>query len=176
MKLHKLNEIIQFALGKNATRLKDSGSAIYTPEDFEKDLHSINQSGEASSCIISMIKSKAAPVSKETKELCITSNFLKCSFNTDVLDPWYFCYQFNHGREIEEQIAKYHQGSTLSVKKLTIQSISNLNMPVPEINKQRTIGQLYQKAITQQDLLMKQAKNIMDVTMVVIRKYEEGSD
>ena len=107
MKHLKLEELVQFALGKNVTRLKNSGNAIYTPEDFEKDLHSINQSKEASECIISMIKSKAAPVSKETENLCITSNFLKCSFDSDTLDPWYFCYQFNEGREIEEQVVRF---------------------------------------------------------------------
>lgn len=173
MKHQKLEELIQFALGKNVTRLKDSGSTIYTPEDFEKDLHSINQSEKASECIISMIKSKAAPVSKETEDLCITSNFLKCSFDPNILDPWYFCYQFNQGHEIEEQVARYHQGNTLSVKKLTVQSISGLNMPIPEIEQQRIVGNLYRRAIIQHDLMLQQAENIMNMTMIMIRKYEE---
>lgn len=173
MKHQKLEQLIQFALGKNVTRLKDSGSIIYTPEDFEKDLHSINQSGKASECIISMIKSKAAPVSKETADLCITSNFLKCSFDPNILDPWYFCYQFNHGHEIEEQIARYHQGITLCVKKLTIQSISGLSIPLLEIDQQRIVGNLYRQAIIQRDLFLQQADNVMSMTMAVIRKYEE---
>lgn len=173
MKHQKLEELIQFALGKNVTRLKDSGNTIYTPEDFEMDLHSINQSGKASECIISMIKSKAAPVSKETANLCITSNFLKCSFDPDILDPWYFCYQFNRGREIEEQIARYHQGNTLSVKKLTVQSISGLSISLLEIEQQHIVGNLYRQAIIQKDLFQQQAENIMNMTMAMIRKYEE---
>lgn len=173
MKIQKLDEIIQFALGKNTTRLKNSGNAIYTPEDFDKDLHSINQNENASNCIISMIKSKSAPVSKETANLCITSNFLNCSFDPKILDPWYFCYQFNQGKEIKAQVARYYQGSTLSVKKLTVQSIGNLEMPLPEIEKQHIIGQLYRKTIAQQDLLLQQAENIMNVTNAIIRKYVE---
>ncbi len=173
MRYQKLEEIIKFALGKNATRLKDSESTVYTPEDFEKDLHSENQSKEASGCIISMIKSKAAPLSRETANLCITSNFLKCSFDTDILDPWYFCYQFNRGRKISEQIAKYHQGNTLNVKKLTIQIIAGLNIPLMEIEQQRLVGSLYRQAIMQEDLLMQQAENVMNATIAMIRKYEE---
>lgn len=173
MKYQKLEELIEFALGKNVTRLKDSGNTIYTPEDFEKDLHSINQSEKASECIISMIKSKAAPISKETTNLCITSNFLKCSFDPDILDPWYFCYQFNEGREIEAQIARYHQGSTLCVKKLTVQSIGGLSIPLFEIEQQRIVGKLYRQAIIQKDLFLQQAENVMNMTMAMIRKYEE---
>jgi len=174
MKHLKLEELVQFALGKNVTRLKNSGNTIYTPEDFEKDLHSINQSKGASECIISMIKSKTAPVSKETENLCITSNFLKCSFDPAILDPWYFCYQFNEGREIEEQVVKYYQGNTLSVKKLTIQSIRGLSMPLLGIEQQHIVGELYRKAIIQRDLIMQQADNVMDMTMAMIRKYEEN--
>ena len=174
MKHLRLEELVQFALGKNVTRLKNSGNAIYTPEDFEKDLHSINQSKEASECIISMIKSKAAPVSKETENLCNTSNFLKCSFDSDTLDPWYFCYQFNEGREIEEQVVRYYQGNTLSVKKLTIQSIGGLTMPLLGIEQQHIVGELYRKAIIQRDLIIQQAENVMDMTLAMIRKYEEN--
>ena len=173
MKYKRLEEIIKFALGKNGTRLKDSESKLYTQEDFENDLHSVNQSKEASGCIISMIKSKAAPLSKETESLCITSNFLKCSFNSDILDPRYFCYQFNQGRRISEQITRYHQGNTLNVKKLTIQIIEGLNIPLLEIEEQRIAGGLYRQAIIQHDLLMQQADNVMNATMALIRKYEE---
>lgn len=120
-----------------------------------------------------MIKSKAAPLSKETENLCITSNFLKCSFDPDILDPWYFCYQFNQGRGISEQISRYHQGNTLNVKKLTIQIIEGLNIPLLEIEQQRIAGGLYRQAIIQHDLLMQQADNVMNATIALVRKYEE---
>ena len=32
-----LNEIIQFTLGKNPTRIRAQADILYTPEDFEKD-------------------------------------------------------------------------------------------------------------------------------------------
>ena len=106
--------------------------------------------------------------------MCITSNFLKCSFDSDTLDPWYFCYQFNEGREIEEQVVRYYQGNTLSVKKLTIQSIGGLTMPLLGIEQQHIVGELYRKAIIQRDLIIQQAENVMDMTLAMIRKYEEN--
>ena len=51
-----LNEIIQFTLGKNPTRIRERTDDLYTPEDFEKDLHCINSVEEGRGCIINLIK------------------------------------------------------------------------------------------------------------------------
>lgn len=168
-----LNEVIQFTIGKNPTRLKDSDTDLYTPEDFEKDLHSINAAGKENCCVINLIRSKAAPSSLQTVDKCITSNFIRCEFDKDVLDSWYFCYQFNSGKNLEQQIAMYHQGTTLSVKKLNIKIIGELKIVVPDMQKQRTIGQLYRQSIIQNDLRLKQAEEINKLTISVIRRIEE---
>ena len=34
-----LSEIIRFTLGKNPIRIQESDINLYTPEDFENDLH-----------------------------------------------------------------------------------------------------------------------------------------
>lgn len=173
MKQIILDEIVDFSLGKNPTRIKDLEEDLYTPEDFEKDLHCNNDIQEEQGCIISLIKSKASPVSLQTDKKCITSNFLKCDFDKNVLDPWYFCYQFNEGKEFDQQITMYHQGTFLSVKKLTVKIISELKMNLPDIEKQREIGLLYRQSIIQYDLLSKQAENIKRFTLSMIRKIEE---
>lgn len=72
-----LNEIIQFTLGKNPTRIKEQVNELYTPEDFERDLHCIYSAKEGMGCIINLIKSKCSPISEQTEAKCITSNFLK---------------------------------------------------------------------------------------------------
>lgn len=174
MKQYILNEIIEFSLGKNPTRIKEKPEEIYTPEDFENDLHCKNSNWDELGCIISFIKSKAAPVSTQIGTKCFTSNFLKCDFDTDVLDPWYFCYQFNEGKELEQQIAMYHQGTVLSVKKLTIKLISELKINLPEIEKQRKIGQIYRQSIIQHDLMLKQTEDMNKYTLSLIRNIEEG--
>ena len=173
METKSLDEIVNFTLGKNVTRLKNQGDDIYTQDDFEKDLHSINNMSEKTNCIINLIRSKASPLSKETKGKCITSNFLLCSFDTKVLDPWYFCYQFNEGKGLEQQISMYHQGNTLSVKKLNIKSIGELKIELIDINKQRLIGDIYKQSIIQNDLMNRQAENIRNLALETIRKIEE---
>ena len=174
MMLICLEDIIQFTLGKNTTRINLQTTDIYTPDNFEKDLHSMTEMDTPKECIINLIKSKAAPLSKETQKKCITSNFLRCSFDTYILDPWYFCYQFNIGKEIESQIYRFHQGNTLSVKKLNIKTIGKLQIPILDIKRQQQIGNIYKKAIIQKDLMLQQAENMETMTLSIIGKIEEG--
>ena len=155
---------MQFTVGKNVTRIRDQ--QIYTPEDFERDLHSMD--GNTTACVINLINSKAAPLFSGTK--CITSNFLRCAFDPDILDPWYFCYQFNVG--MEQKINILHQG-TASVKKLNIKSVSELQIPFPDIMRQRQIGALYRKAMVQKKLMILQAENIEKMILEVLKKLEE---
>jgi len=67
----------------------------------------------------------------------------------------------------------YHQGTTLSVKKLNIKTIGELKIFLPEIEKQKLIGNLYRQSIIQNDLMVRQAENIREFTMALIRKMEE---
>ena len=94
-------------------------------------------------------------------------------FDQNELDPWYFCYQFNEGKSLEQQISKYHQGTTLSVKKLNIKSIGELKIPMLEKEKQRQIGRLYRQSMIQKDLLERQAENISRLAAETIRRIEE---
>ena len=82
-----LNEIIQFTLGKNPTRIREQADELYTPEDFENDLHCIHSTKEGMGCIINLIKSKCSPISEQTGAKCITSNFLRCDFDTGKIYP-----------------------------------------------------------------------------------------
>lgn len=173
MKSITLSEIVQFTLGKNPTRIREQTNELYTSEDFEKDLHGIHTVKEDLGCIINLINSKCSPISEQTKTKYITSNFLKCDFDTERIFPWYFCYQFNEGKNLEQQIAMYHQGTTLSVKKLNVKIMGELKMFLPEIEKQRLIGNLYKQSLIQNDLMIKQAENLRELTMALIRRMEE---
>ena len=108
MKLEQLSDIVSFTIGKNPTRIKEPELILYSLEDFENDLYGITKPSNKSECIINLIKSKVAPVSVDNKDKCITSNFLKCEFNEQILDKWYFCYQFNEGKDFKQQIAMVH--------------------------------------------------------------------
>ena len=173
MELKSLCEVINFSLGKNPTRIKEQELSLYSPENFESDLYCINEHDKRSECIINLIKSKVAPVSMDNADKCITSNFLKCEFDGRILDKWYFCYQFNEGKDFEQQISMFHQGTTLSVKKLNVKTIGELKIRLPDIEKQRKIGELYRQSLIQNRLMIKQAEDIKNVTLTIIRKIEE---
>ena len=72
-----------------------------------------------------------------------------------------------------QQEDKYHQGTTLSVKKLNIKSLGELKIPMLEIEKQRQIGRLYRQSMIQKDLLEHQAENISRLAAETIRRIEE---
>ncbi|MBE5970648.1 MAG: hypothetical protein E7242_10495 [Lachnospiraceae bacterium] len=173
MVLVKLNEIIEFSLGKNTTRIKEQDMDIYTPEDFEQDLSSGANDSNTSGCIINLIKSKAAPISGKTESKLITQNFLKCALDETKILPWYFCYQFNEGKDLEQQISMYHQGTTLSVKKLNVKIIGDLQIKLPGLDKQKLIGDTYRKSILQHELYIKRANDIKKYTLEMLRKIEE---
>lgn len=169
----KLSDIMTFSLGKNPTRFKEQESDLYSHENFEGDLYSVNRHGDSSECIINLMKSKAAPVSKDNEAKCITSNFLRCDFDRNILDKWYFCYQFNEGKDFEQQIAMFHQGSTLCVKKLTIKNIGELKIKLPDIEKQHIIGELYKQSLIQNHLMLKKAEECKLMALTLIKKIEE---
>lgn len=173
MERKELCDVIDFTLGKNPTRIKEQELCLYSPEDFESDLYCISEHDNSSECIINLIKSKAAPISLDNKSKCITSNFLKCEFDRQILDKWYFCYQFNEGKDFEQQIAMFHQGTTLSVKKLNVKIIGELKIRLPDINKQRKIGELYRQSLVHNRLMLKQMEEFKNLTRAVIRKIEE---
>ena len=171
--MRQLNEIMSFSLGKNPTRIHAQELRLYSPENFENDLSSVNAHDERSECIINLMKTKAAPVSTENADKCLTSNFLRCKFDSKILDKWYFCFQFNEGKDFEQQIAMFHQGTTLSVKKLNVKTIGELKIRLPETEKQRVIGELYRRSLIQNRLRLKQAEDMNDLTLALIRKIEE---
>lgn len=168
-----LDELIEFTIGKNVTRINNKTDFLYSQEDFNKDLQNVEGECLSRSCVINLIQTKAAPLSKDIKKKCLTSNFLLCSFDIDILDPWYFCYQFNEGKHFKHQISRYHQGSTVSVKKLSISSIRELQIKLPSIEKQRAIGNMYRQSILQYELMCKQANNMKQLVLSVITKMEE---
>lgn len=173
MYMKTLNEIMRFSLGKNTTRINVQESNLYSPENFENDLYCVNACYEKSECIINLIKSKVAPLSKENADKCLTSNFLKCEFAPDVLDKWYFCFQFNEGKALEQQIAMFHQGTTLSVKKLNVKTIGELKIKLPDIEKQKIIGEMYRISLVQKRLRLKQAEDMNQLALTIIRKIME---
>ena len=133
----------------------------------------MNDTSNVSACVINLIKTKSAPLSEVNKDKCFTSNFLLCEFDPEMLDPWYLCYEFNEGKNFEQQISMHQQGTTLCVKKLNLKSIGELRINLIDIKKQKQIGEMYRKLIIQKELMKKQIDNYNDFTLEIIRRIEE---
>lgn len=172
MKELALKEVMAFTLGKNPTRLTDADGPLITPDDLDGDLFSRHGEPDRTICIISLIKSTASPVSALTMEKCLTSNFLRCELNPKLIDGWYFCYKFNESSEFKQQIASVHQGTTLSVKKLTQRNIEELRISLPAIEKQKQIGDIYRQALIQLDLMEKQTSQMEQLLFETMEKMD----
>lgn len=168
-----LGDVITFTLGKNSTRIKEPEHQIYSLEDFEGDLQATEERSSNYGCTINVIKSKASPLSEKTVNKVLNSSYVRCDFDPDVLDPWYLCYQINEGAEIEQQINMCNQGTWTSVKKINVGMISQMTIKLPDIKKQKVIGELYRQSIIQNNLLMRQAENLKKLNMTLIKKIEE---
>lgn len=59
------------------------------------------------------------------------------------------------------------------VKKLNVKIIGELKIRLPDIDKQRKIGELYRQSLIQNRLMIKQAEDIKNLTLTIIRKIEE---
>ena len=59
------------------------------------------------------------------------------------------------------------------VKKLNVKIIGELKIRLPGIDKQRIIGELYRQSLIQNRLMIKQAEDIKNLTLTIIRKIEE---
>ena len=59
------------------------------------------------------------------------------------------------------------------VKKLNVKIIGELKIRLPDIDKQKKIGELYRQSLIQNRLMIKQAEDIKNLTLTIIRKIEE---
>ena len=62
------------------------------------------------------------------------------------------------------------------VKKLNVKIIGELKIRLPNIDKQRIIGEFYRQSLIQNGLMIKQAEDIKNLTITIIRKIVECSD
>lgn len=162
----KISEIAELSLGANPSRVKDV--PIYTQDDLE---YWLIHCREPNGFIISLFANKAAPKGNEKTGKVLTSNFVECNVDTNVLDPMYFCYLFNEDKDVKEQISKMHLMSTVaSVKRIPVQELSQLEIELPNIETQRKIGKTYHEAIKLKYLMNKQAEDLFTATMEIINK------
>ncbi|MGD6964448.1 restriction endonuclease subunit S [Fictibacillus phosphorivorans] len=185
----KLEDAVTVKIGRNLSRgsEKDDFSLVaYSYEDLTHDLDglfldsktSINHDGNQNEgylsitgeVVFSFVSSKAGIVSEQNQGKIINQNFAKLIIEHDGLDSSYLCYALNESTSMKKQMAISMQGST--VPKLTPSILKELEIKLPTLEKQRTIGKAYFYLRKQQALAKKQAQLEEQLYLGILRKLD----
>ncbi len=187
----KFGDLITFSAGTNLTRLSGdiSEDDIYTLENFDSDLCSLNEMSDepnanvtksksivsnAGDVVISMTRNQAGIVSAKNSGKYLNSNFVKCEFDTKELYPWYFCYLLNESPTISQQIKKMQQGTIGCINRLTISMIGSLEFRLEDLSQQKMIGDLYRNLLVRERLVIKQMEDMRKYMLEIIRKVDNN--
>ncbi|MYL56672.1 restriction endonuclease subunit S [Virgibacillus halodenitrificans] len=187
----KLGDIVTVKIGRNLSRgnKKNELSLVaYSYEDLMNDLdgsylashdssysqNSNHKDGYLSSSgdvVFSFVSSRAGIVSDLNQGKIINQNFAKLIINHYQLDSSYLCYALNESYSIKKQMAISMQGST--VPKLTPAILKELEIELPHIEKQRTIGKAYFFLRKRQALARKQAELEEQLYLEVLKQLDK---
>ncbi len=181
----KLSQIIEVKVGKNLSRGRVNSLAkdsVYNYEDLVSDLNNVaaglsnnNNSDDpyqvkAGEVVYSFVSSTAGIVSKENQGKTINQNFAKLIFDESAVDGRYLCYILNKAKKMQKQITIAMQGSI--IRKLTSAILKNLEIELPDLNTQQTIGQTYFQLLRRQALIKKQSILEEQVIMEMLDKMD----
>lgn len=168
VKLEAISEIVQGAI---YTRIKSDNSidecslldtismqelnyTIGNSLTYEKQESKVLNS-KISSCIftqkddvlIGLTMQKAMVITSERSGKLALSNFAVIRIHDkNVLDPNYLCWLLNENSYFKKVIEQSSQG-TAYVSTLSIATLRGLEIPLPNIEKQKKLGQLYQLSV-----------------------------
>jgi restriction endonuclease S subunit len=186
----KLEDILTVKIGRNLSRGNEKSDltlVAYSYEDLIRDLNgsfvdaktgycNVNSDYEngylssAGEVVFSFVSSKAGIVSDVNQGKIINQNFAKLIIEYDGLDRSYLCYALNESYLMKKQMAISMQGST--VPKLTPAILKELEIKLPTLEKQRTIGKAYFALRKQQALAKQQAKLEEQLYLEMLRKLD----
>lgn len=186
----KLEDIVIVKIGRNLSRGNEKNDLTldaYSYEDLIKDLdgsfleskvspysanlnHKDGYLSRAGDVVFSFVSSKAGIVSDLNQGKIINQNFAKLIIRYDLLDSRYLCYVLNESYSMKKQMAISMQGST--VPKLTPAILKELEIKLPSMGKQRTIGKAYFFLRKRQALAKKQAELEEQLYLEVLKQLE----
>ncbi len=187
----KLEDIVTVKIGRNLSRGSEKNNlslVAYSYEDLTFDLDGSFLDSQVSSCnansnhqdsylsragdvVFSFVSSKAGIVSESNQGKVINQNFAKLIIEHDNLDKSYLCYTLNESFSMKKQMAISMQGST--VPKLTPAILKELEIKLPSIEKQRTIGKAYFFLRKRQALVKKQAEFEKQLYLEVLKQLDQ---
>lgn len=187
----KLEDVVTVKIGRNLSRGNEKNDltlVAYSYEDLMNDLDesfldskvsfysaNSNHNDGHLSCfgdvVFSFVSSKAGIVSDLNQGKIINQNFAKLIIESKHLDKHYLCYALNESYSMKKQMAIHMQGSI--VPKLTPAILKELEIKLPTIEKQRTIGKAYFSLRRRQALAKKQAELEEQLYLEVLKQLDQ---
>ena len=183
----KLEDIVTVKIGRNLSRGNEKNDltlVAYSYEDLINDLDGSYLGSQASSysanpgylsstgdVVFSFVSSKAGIVSDFNQGKIINQNFAKLIIESEHLDKHYLCYVLNESYLMKKQMAISMQGST--VPKLTPAILKELEIKLPSMEKQRTIGKAYFSWRKRQALAKKQIELEEQLYLEVLKRLDQ---
>lgn len=157
----KLNQLAQIQLGANVSRVELDQDQIYTYDDLIYDLEhfmnvdipeiderSISEDDYVIYCgdvVYSFISERATIVSQINTNKVINQNFLKLIVSNQQIDKMYLCFYLNVADGMKRQLQLLTQGTL--VRRIPISKFRNLEIPLPDLKRQRQLGLAYFKSV-----------------------------
>jgi restriction endonuclease S subunit len=186
----KLEDVVTVKIGRNLSRGNEKSDltlVAYSYEDLIQDLDGLFLDSKTTDCsvnsnyengyfshaggvVFSFVSSKAGVVSDVNQGKIINQNFAKLIIEQDRLDSCYLCFALNESYLMKKQMAISMQGST--VPKLTPSILKEMEITLPTLEKQRTIGKAYFYLRKQQALAKQQAELEEQLYLEMLRKLD----
>lgn len=168
-----ISEIVKAKTGINLTRdaAKYPDSLLYNTADMEDDLfqkdsdaslslgNAFQETLKEGDLVLGLVNHRAAVVGHGNAGKILKNQFAKCEYDSSSLDPWYFCYYINESEEFRMLLATKLNGSI--VKQMTLSSLADLLIVVPQIETQQKIGRLYRR-LCRLGYLMKRKQHVIE--------------
>ncbi len=161
---------VYFFFGQS--EMEDDLSGVETLSGIKKQIRTFDEVGtlESGDLVFSLISGKAAIVRSCHDGYLYTQNYVKLLPVAEI-DAGYLLYMLNEDANIKRQLQSSQQGS--ATLKFTIRQLSDLSFPVlPQIEKQRVIGELY---FNQLRLASLKKKVATAETTMVLEKLKEAN-
>lgn len=169
----KLQNFIKLQNGVNTSRVKKDVSNFYDFDDFRDDLNLATEYQNSDSqedtlthegqMLFSIVNGNSTIVSKENVGKVIRDSFIKVNVDTKKIYPWYLCYVINESDEVKK--AKYVNNQGIRFTRFSTSFFRDIDLKLPDMDKQKSVGDLYKIALNNYYLEEQEVKNNRDAIL-----------
>lgn len=174
----KLNDLADLEMGLNSTKFRNvSKDEIYKATDINHDLEIgyvgiPNEENEnkviAGDLVIHLMTKQATVVSLDNSGKYFPQQLVKLKIDRTRVNPWYLCYVINESTSIKHQLYQYGAFT----KSLPTKIIKGIEIDLPSIEEQESIGEIYRRTICESAMQIKYAQQMKDASLEILRKQD----